>query len=428
MVRRLLWQNAAILLIAAAVAGAAAVVYVYLSNTFSANPAPLKTEIIAMNSNSVAFNSMEMSLVDTEKLLLSFSQGQHLQSINGVMYSLNEQNPSGNQNSKIITLTPVALSVPFYVTACVIGVGVFVITFFVAHIFMLRETQQAIVKPIVELTRLTDVIAQGELNSEIPILGTDEIAALSGALEQMRVKLRDMVAMQKKYDDNRKFLVSCLSHDLKTPVTIIKGYIEGLIDGVAFKQNKQDKYLATALDKTVMLNEMINDLLLYSKLDLNQLPFNLEEVRLNEYVGGIVAEYEDSYAKEGKRIAFASSLPDNYSIELDVLQFKRVAQNIIDNARRHIAAQGGELSVSLRHAASGVIFEFRDNGCGIAEQDLPRIFDRFYKAEQSRGGNGGSGLGLAISKQIVEGLGGSIWAINNDSGGSSFMVLLKNQR
>ena len=170
---------------------------------------------------------------------------------------------------------------------------------------------------------------------------------------------------------------------------------------------------------------MIEDLLLYSKLDLNQMPFEKEKVNVGKYVENFIEDRLEEFRSEDKRITFENELVEEVFVTIDVDKFNRVVQNIMDNAKRNIQKYSGQLKIVLRQTNSSVIMEFKDNGKGINKDDLPHVFERFYREDTARAVKGSSGLGLAISKQIVEGLGGQIWAISEVDEGASIMISLK---
>ena len=198
-----------------------------------------------------------------------------------------------------------------------------------------------------------------------------------------------------------------------------------MLDGVADTPEKQRMYLQKAVDKTVLIGTMIEDLLLYSKLDLNQLPFDMERVNIRQYIAFSVEDNAFAFEREKKKLSLSNELDGEVFVSVDPKRFRRVVQNILDNARKHILEETGVVTVRLRQTSSSVIIEFADNGEGIRKEDLPHIFDRFYRADSARKIEGSSGLGLAIAKQIVNGMDGRIWATSEFGEGSSIMISLR---
>jgi len=303
--------------------------------------------------------------------------------------------------------------------------GVFLVSFFITNLLVSINTSKGILAPLTKLQAIAVEISHGNLDHGVIEYGDNEIRELCKSFEQMRLKLKEAVYTQMKYDDNRKMLVSSISHDLKTPITSIKGYVEGIIDGVANTPEKVEKYLNTIHSKATQVDSMINDLLLYSKLDLNQLPFNFEETDVAKYFDDCIIENEPELEKSNISLEFKNELVKDAFVMIDRERLQRVITNIIDNSKKYMSASEGKIRILLRETQSTVVVEIADNGSGIAKQDLPYIFDRFYRADSARSKMKGSGLGLAIAKQIVEGHGGSIWVRSVENEGTSIMISLK---
>ncbi|WML34780.1 HAMP domain-containing sensor histidine kinase [Clostridium sp. OS1-26] len=240
----------------------------------------------------------------------------------------------------------------------------------------------------------------------------------------MRIQLKDSIRMKMKYDDNRKMLVSSISHDLKTPITSIKGYVEGILDGVANTPEKTEKYLKTIYSKAEQIDIMIDDLLLYSKLDLNQMPFNYEKTDIAKYFDYCIEESAPDLQKSDIKIYLKNDLKQSTHFIIDRERMRRVILNIIDNSRKYMNKENGQIAIMLRETNSSIIIEIKDNGSGINKNDINKIFDRFYRADLARSGTKGSGLGLAIAKQIVEGHKGKIWAVSCENYGTSIIISL----
>ena len=307
----------------------------------------------------------------------------------------------------------------------ILPVTSFVISLAICCNTLIKHLINEVFSPIKNVKNELRKMSEGELKDEIPLQGSGETLELINELELLRLALLKSIDSKNKYEENRKFLLSSISHDLKTPVTAVRGYIEGVLDGVAATPERIEKYLKTAITKTDQINFMIDDLLLYSKLDLKQLPFKCTKIEIIPYIEHLTNDYKNSFEGENKEITFICEIPATASVFIDFERSKRAFQNIIDNAKKHISPETGCLKVMLREVAASVIIDFSDNGKGISEDDLPYIFDRFYKADISRTSGEGSGLGLAIAKEIVEAQKGKIWATNNKSGvGASIKISL----
>jgi signal transduction histidine kinase len=301
---------------------------------------------------------------------------------------------------------------------------VFLISFLITNIISSLYFSKSLIKPLDRLKVAAGEISSGNLSHEVVVDGDSELRDLSNSFEQMRLKLKESVHTQLKYDDNRKMLISSISHDLKTPITSIKGYVEGITDGVANTPEKKEKYLKTIYSKASNMDVMIDDLLLFSKLDLNQIPFNFEKTDIVKYFEDCISENEPDLEKANIKLSFQSELKDFKFVSIDRERLKRVINNILDNARKYMNKQKGEIMILLRENNVNIIVEIQDNGAGIAKEDLLYVFDRFYRADAARSNISGSGLGLAIAKQIIEGHGGKIWVRSDKATGTSIMISL----
>ncbi|XZF77783.1 sensor histidine kinase [Bacillus sp. AL-1R] len=284
---------------------------------------------------------------------------------------------------------------------------------------------RSIIKPISKLKNGAEKIKVGDLNFEIVMSSNDEIGVLNKAFEEMRIKLKESINLQIQYEENRKELLSNISHDLKTPITSIIGYVEGIKDGVANTPEKMEKYLSTIYSKAKDMDSLIDELFLFSKLDLKKEPFHFETFELNKYIKSYIEEINLDLRQQGIEIEF-NHLLESINVTADREKLKRVLSNLVSNCVKYMNKEEKGISFSINEQLSEVIVEVKDNGQGIDPATLPFIFDRFFRAEQSRNSQtGGSGLGLAIAKQIVEEHGGKIWATSEIGKGTSIFFSLK---
>ncbi len=284
---------------------------------------------------------------------------------------------------------------------------------------------RSIIRPIRGLQKAAQRMKEGDLTLPIPVKSKDEMGQLAQGFEEMRVRLKDSIEKQLAYEENRKELIANISHDLKTPITTIKGYVEGIRDGVANSPEKVDRYIQTVYSKSIELDHMIDELFLYSKLDLQRLPFHFEKIHFDDYLQDFVEELR--FDLEEKRVGINLQIEKNgdYQIIGDREHLKRVITNIVDNSLKYIDKEDKELSFHLSTVDSQVLFKLTDNGPGIAEENLSMIFDRFYRADMARGTEkGGSGLGLSIAKRIIEEHHGSIWAESQKGQGTTISFTL----
>ena len=388
----------------------------------------LDASAIILVGREVLYATQNFNKIDIEKSLMLSGDRSNRDEIeldgNTYMFTRADYKLPSGDTGILLLLAPIKVKTSFYMGLGIFTVSFFTVVFLLMNFWISYKFSRGIILPISRLKDAAIKIREGDLSNEISEEGEGEIRELGRTLELMRIKLKESVYLQQKYDDNRKFLVSSISHDLKTPVTSIKGYIEGIIDGVAKTPEKMEEYLETARSKAILVNAMIDDLLLYSKLDLNQLPYHFEKSDLASYFEDCVADHKYECEKANLTLALINELKEPVKVLIDRERLKRVVQNILDNAMMYAAEKAnGKIDIILRETRTSAIIEIKDNGKGIPENKLPFIFERFYQVDPSR--KSGSGLGLAIAKQIIEGHDGKIWAKSAVGEGTGIMISLK---
>jgi signal transduction histidine kinase len=428
--QRFLKQSILTLIITIIITGCVGFVYDYfynLLNKSSVHGGLGKTATVVIENDNIIYNDEEFSSLQIKEMMMNISVESNYYEHDNTKFILDTETfttVSGDE-FMIITLNAVIDASDYYRSLMLLVFIIFLIVFIVTNIVVQKQNMINIINPIINLTKETERLRTGELETAIIEQGYGEVRELGSAVEQLRLQLKNSIYYQQKFDENRKFLISSISHDLKTPVTSIRGYLDGVLDGVADTDEKKKYYLSKAVDKTKLINNMIEDLLLYSKLDLNQMPFEKDRINIVKYMESCIEDNSAEFERENKGIILDNKLSDGYLVNIDREKFKRVIQNIVDNAKRNIKKEFGKLTIILRETNSSVIMEFKDNGKGISKDDLPYVFDKFYRADTARAVEGSSGLGLAIAKQIVEGLGGRIWAISKIDEGTSIIISLK---
>jgi histidine kinase len=285
---------------------------------------------------------------------------------------------------------------------------------------------RSIIRPIRKLQKAAKQMKEGNLNNPIEVQSKDELGQLAQGFEEMRIRLKESIEKQIAYEENRKELIANISHDLKTPITTIKGYVEGIRDGVANSPEKMERYVQTIYSKSIDLDHMIDELFLYSKLDLQRLPFNFEQLAFDDYLMDFVEELRFDLEKKMVEIHLNIEKNGNYLVMVDREHLKRVITNIVDNSLKYIDKGHKILSFHLSTLDSQILFSMKDNGPGIEEKNLPFIFERFYRADLARGTEkGGSGLGLSIARRIIEEHHGAIWAESSIGKGTTIFIKLK---
>lgn len=272
-------------------------------------------------------------------------------------------------------------------------------------------TTKDIVRPLRQLEQGSRRIAEGDLNFSLRSKVRNEVGSVIRSYEQMRGELQRSIGAQLALEENRKELISNISHDLKTPLTSIKGYVEGIREGIANDPEKLRKYIDVIHTKTLDMDRMIDDLFLLSKLDLQQEKFHFEKVALEEFYRQTMNELHIEYERTGVRMTSEYEAGPDAVATMDAQKIKRAILNIVGNSMKFMDKKEPHIHVYFGRQAESWVIAVRDNGPGMEQSELERIFDRFYRADADRNQNvAGSGLGLAIVKQIVAFHGGMITA------------------
>ncbi len=230
------------------------------------------------------------------------------------------------------------------------------------------------------------------------------------------MRLRENEERTAEQEQKNKELVSNISHDLKTPITSIKGYVEGILDGVASTPEKQEKYLKTIYNKAVDMDKLINELTLYSSVDNDRIKYNFLKLNVTDYFRDCVEEVGLDMETRGIAFDYKNTLPSDTMIIADPEQLRKVINNIIGNSVKYMDKPIKTISMRVYDGGEDIIVEIEDNGKGIASADITRIFERFYRADAARStAQGGSGIGLSIVKKIIEDHGGHIWATSREN-------------
>ncbi|MGN1085388.1 MAG: ATP-binding protein [Lachnospiraceae bacterium] len=305
------------------------------------------------------------------------------------------------------------------------AIGSILIVLFVTGMLLIIWLYAGIVKPINKLKTATKRVKEGDLNFRLEKTSEDEIGELSKDFEEMRAHLKTEIDTRIQYEEDLRNLIGNISHDLKTPLTTIKGYAEGMIDGVADTPEKQEKYLRTIRNKAEDMTRMVEELALYTRIDCKSYPYYFEKVKLTDFFEDCIEEDEPELEQKHIEIALESSLSGEDEVYADREQLKRITMNIIGNAVKYLSKESGKITITLLDEEAYIRTEISDTGAGIAAEDLPHIFERFYRGDASRNtGKGGSGLGLAIVKQIVEDHGGTITARSKEGEGTTISFTL----
>lgn len=306
---------------------------------------------------------------------------------------------------------------------CVVGI------LFLTALMLIVWIYSSMITPIKRLRVAAENIKEGNLDFALDTTGDDEIGELCVAFEQMRQRLKDNAEEKLSNEKENRALISNIAHDLKTPITAVKGYSEGIMDGVANTPEKLDKYIRTIYNKANEMDTLINELTLYSKIDTNRIPYDFAKLNVAEYFKDCVEEIGLDLEAKGIALSYYNYATVDTQIIADPEQLRRVINNIIGNSVKYMDKIEKFINIRIKDVGDFIQVEIEDNGRGIAQKDLPYIFDRFYRTDASRNSaTGGSGIGLSIVKKIIEDHGGKIWATSKeDTGTTMYFVIRKYQ-
>ena len=331
----------------------------------------------------------------------------------------------GEQESVFI-VTSMDGSVPEIKTMVVQVIMAIFLILLVTGLMMIVWIYRSMITPLKKLQAAAENIKEGNLDFEIEVGGEDEIGELCVTFEEMRQRLKDNTEEKLNNERENKALISNIAHDLKTPITAVKGYAEGIIDGVANTPEKVDKYVRTIYNKANEMDTLINELTLYSKIDTNRIPYNFAKINVAEYFNDCVEEIGLDLESKGIGLSYYNYASPDIVIIADPEQLRRVVNNIIGNSVKYMNKQQGFIQIRIKDVGDFIQVELEDNGRGIAQKDLPYIFGRFYRTDASRNSaTGGSGIGLSIVKKIVEDHGGKIWATSKEDAGTIMYFVIR---
>ena len=285
---------------------------------------------------------------------------------------------------------------------------------------------RSIATPLVKLKKATQNIKEGNLDFVLDVEGNDEFSQLCQDFEEMRRRLKESTEEKNLIEKENKELISNISHDLKTPITAVKGYVEGIMDGVADTPEKMDRYVRTIYNKTNEMDHLINELTFYSKIDTNRIPYTFSKLNVEDYFSDCAEEVGLELETKGIELVYANYVENDVVVIADGEQIRRVIHNIIGNAIKYRDKKRGIIQIRVKDVGDFIQVEIEDNGKGIGAKDLPYIFDRFYRTDISRNSSkGGSGIGLSIVKKILEDHGGKVWATSREGIGTIMYFVLR---
>ena len=304
-------------------------------------------------------------------------------------------------------------------------IAIILIMIFTA-VMLTRWISRGVFDPINELNAAMKQIQQGNFEYALDTDDKGEIGDLYRNYEDMRLRLKESTEEERENEKQNKEFISNISHDLKTPITAIKGYVEGIMDGVTNTPEKMDKYIKTIYNKANDMERLINELTFYSGIDNNRIPYQFHRINVADYFGDCIEEVGLDLESKNIQLNYTNLTQPDTRVIADPEQMKKVINNIISNSVKYMDKPKGAIDIRILDENDSIRIEIEDNGKGIAQKDLPRIFERFYRTDASRNSaQGGSGIGLSIVKKIIEDHGGYIWATSREGEGTCIHFVLR---
>ena len=276
-------------------------------------------------------------------------------------------------------------------------------------------SQKIIIKPLAKINYVADRISKGQYDKRVEISSNDEIGSLAKSFNLMADSLEEV-------EKNRRFFISNVSHEIRSPITSIKGFISGILDGI-IPQNKEKYYLSIVYEETQRLTRLVNGLLDLSAIEEGQFILKTENIDINEIIRIAVIKFETKINE--KKVKVEVSMNENKLLVIgDKDRLIQVVTNLVDNALKYVPL-GGNINIESKIKGDKVLVSIFNNGPTIPNEDLKHIWDRFYKVDKSRSSKVSSGLGLSIVRSIMTQLGEDIWVDNKEAVGVTFIFSLK---
>jgi len=327
------------------------------------------------------------------------------------------------------TLVLMMVTMPNMASLSVINTMVYFVSFLLilisatALMYILLES---LIKPVSKLKKAFQHIGEGDVDYIIDYDTADDLGEIAVEFEKMRMQLKTDRETNNQFRREHQELIANISHDLKTPITSIKGYCEGIQDGMADTPEKLEQYIKTIHNKAIDMDRLIDELSYYAKIDTNRIPYNFVKISITDFFDDAAEELGMELKHQGIIFNYENRIDGNANIIADAEQLRKVVNNIVNNSIKYIDKIPGTITVRLCDEGDFVRIEIEDNGRGISQQDLQYIFERFYRTHSSRNSKtGGSGIGLSIVKKIMEDHGGKIWAKSQENEGTTIIFIIR---
>lgn len=295
---------------------------------------------------------------------------------------------------------------------------------FVSMFFTKRLVGQ-IMKPLEILGQGAKRIRENNLTEDIYYEGEEEFEEICHTFNDMQAHILEEQEKNRKYEKARTEMIAGISHDLRTPLTAIRGSIKGILDGVVREDRMKEKFLQTAYRRTGDMDILLNQLFYLSKLETGNMPLHLQKINLFSWISKYIKGKRSTL--DGEEVEFTEKLEEVIEIALiDPEQFQRIFDNLLENSRKYGNVNPVQIEITLKEKNDKFGIRFADNGQGVPNEKLPYIFDEFYRADASRNKKEGNGLGLYIVKNLIESMGGQVWA-KNESGFAVYIELPKGE-
>lgn len=300
--------------------------------------------------------------------------------------------------------------------------GIFCITVLVVvSQFFTKKLTDDIMKPLNVLADGAERIRSNDLTKNISYTGEKEFESVCNTFNDMQKHILDEQEKNRKYEKARTDMIAGISHDLRTPLTAVRGTIKGLLDGIASTPELQEKFLETAYRRTGDMDVLLNQLFYLSKLETGNMPLSLQQIELSGFMENYVDTRREALEGESEELTLETG-GITKKVYVDLEQLWRIFDNLLENSRKYGKTVPLKMRISLFEGKSGICVCFSDNGAGVPQEKIPYLFDEFYRGDESRNEKGGNGLGLYIVKYLIEAMGGSVWAESAD-GFSVYMEL-----